>query len=89
MAGHERDTWFRSLELTMLGLVSGGMLIVVGLVLDELAFVAERLDDPLVSSMAQTTQDYVATGTRRSGWAGVVTFEGDQRLPSSEKIWRR
>ncbi len=45
--------------------------------LDELAFVAERLDDQLASSTAQTIQDYVAVRVRRPNWDGVVTFEGD------------
>jgi hypothetical protein len=45
--------------------------------LDELAFVAERLDDPLAASTAQAIQDYVAVRVRRPGWHGTVTFEGD------------
>jgi hypothetical protein len=45
--------------------------------LDELTFVAERLDDPLAASTAQAIADYVATRARRQGWDGAVTFEGD------------
>lgn len=45
--------------------------------LDELAFVAERLNDPLAATTAQAIQDYVAVRARRPGWAGAVTFEGD------------
>lgn len=44
--------------------------------LDELAFIAERLDDPLAAKTAQAIQDYVAVRVRRPGWAGVVTLEG-------------
>lgn len=45
--------------------------------LDELAFVAERLDDPLAAWAAQAIQDYIAVRVRRPGWAGDVTFEGN------------
>lgn len=45
--------------------------------LDELVFVAERLDDPLAAPTAQAIQDYVAVRDRRPGWAGEVTFEGN------------
>lgn len=45
--------------------------------LDELAFVAERLDDPLAATTAQAIQDYIAVRVRRPGWAGDVTFEGN------------
>jgi len=45
--------------------------------LDELTFVAERLDDPLAVSTAQAITDYVAARVRRPGWDGFVTFEGD------------
>jgi hypothetical protein len=45
--------------------------------LDELAFVADRLNDPLAVKTAQVIADYVAIRTRRPAWAGQVTFEGD------------
>ena len=45
--------------------------------LDELAFVADRLNDPLAVRTAQVIADYVAIRTRRPAWAGTVTFEGD------------
>jgi hypothetical protein len=45
--------------------------------LDELAFVADRLNDPLAVKTAQVIADYVAIRTRRPAWAGTVTFEGD------------
>jgi hypothetical protein len=45
--------------------------------LDELAFVADRLNDPLAVKTAQVIADYVAVRTRRPAWDGSVTFEGD------------
>ena len=45
--------------------------------LDELAFVAELLDDPLAATAAQAIQDYVAIRVRRPGWTGDVTFDGN------------
>jgi hypothetical protein len=45
--------------------------------LDEVAFVAERLDDPLAVAIAHAISAYLVTRTRRSGWHGTVTFEGD------------
>ncbi|QTE31096.1 hypothetical protein [Pengzhenrongella sicca] len=45
--------------------------------LDEIAFVAERLDDPLAAAMAQSITDYLAVRTRRAAWDGTVMFEGD------------
>jgi hypothetical protein len=45
--------------------------------LDELAFVADRLNDPLAVQTAQVIADYVAMRTRRPARAGSVTFEGD------------
>jgi hypothetical protein len=45
--------------------------------LDELAFVADRLNDPLAVQTAQVIADYVAIRTRRPEWVGPVTFEGD------------
>lgn len=46
-------------------------------VVDEIEFVAERLDDPLAIGMAQSIADYLAVRTGRSAWDGTVTFEGD------------
>ena len=48
-------------------------------VLDELAFVAERLADPLAVGMAQALTDYLAARVRRPTWDGHVTIEGDRR----------
>lgn len=45
--------------------------------LDELAFIADRLDDPAAATTAQAIQDYVAVRVRRPGWTGEVTFEGN------------
>jgi hypothetical protein len=45
--------------------------------LDELTFVAERLDDPLAVQTAQAISDYVAVRLRRPMWDGSITFEGD------------
>lgn len=46
-------------------------------VLDEIVFVAERLDDPLAISAAQSITAYLHVRTRQPGWDGSVTFEGD------------
>ena len=46
-------------------------------VLDEIAFVAERLDDQVAVGMAQSIADYLSARTRRPTWDGPVTFEGD------------
>ena len=45
--------------------------------LDELAFVAERLNDDLAVTTAQAVANYVAERTRRPGWEGSVTIDGD------------
>jgi hypothetical protein len=45
--------------------------------LDELAFVAERLNDPLATATAQAISDYVVVRTRRPAWEGSITIEGD------------
>ena len=45
-------------------------------VLDEIEFVAQRLDDPVALAMAQSIPDYLTVRTRRAGWDGPVTFEG-------------
>ncbi len=45
--------------------------------LDELVFVAERLDDPAAATTAQAIQDYVAVRVRRPGWTGEVTFDAN------------
>ena len=45
--------------------------------LDELAFVADRLNDPLAVRTAQAISDYVAARLRRPMWDGLITFQGD------------
>ena len=45
--------------------------------LDELAFVLERLNDPIACTTAQSILDYIAIRVRRPSWNGEVTFEGD------------
>lgn len=45
--------------------------------LDELAFVAERLNDPLAVRTAQAISDYVASRLGRPMWDGLISFEGD------------
>ena len=45
--------------------------------LDELAFVAERLNDPLAVRTAQTISDYLDVRMRHPMWDGSITFEGD------------
>jgi hypothetical protein len=45
--------------------------------LDELAFVADRLNDPLAVQTAQAISDYVATRLGRPEWSGSITVEGD------------
>jgi hypothetical protein len=45
--------------------------------LDELAFVADRLNDPPAVQTAQAIFDYVGSRLRRPGWNGAITFEGD------------
>jgi len=46
-------------------------------VLDEIAFVAERLDNQVAIGVAQSITDYLIVRTRRPAWDGTVTFEGD------------
>jgi hypothetical protein len=46
-------------------------------VVDEIAFVAGRLDDPAVVGAAQSITNYLTERTRRPTWDGTVTFEGD------------
>lgn len=46
-------------------------------VLDEIAFVAERLDDQVAIGVAQAITDYLTARTRRPTWDGPVTFEVD------------
>lgn len=48
-----------------------------GAVLDEIAFVAERLDDEVAIGMAQSITDYLSARMRGPAWAGPVTIEGD------------
>lgn len=45
--------------------------------LDELAFVAERLNDPLAAATAQAISDFVVIRTRQPAWEGSITIEGD------------
>lgn len=45
--------------------------------LDEIAFVAERLDDAVAVTTARSIADYLAVRTQRPTWNGTVTFEGD------------
>ncbi|MEV0291845.1 hypothetical protein AB0H36_47675 [Kribbella sp. NPDC050820] len=45
--------------------------------LDDLAFVADRLNDPLALQTAQAISDYVAVRLGRPGWGGSITFEDD------------
>ena len=45
--------------------------------LDELGFVADRLNDPLATQTAQQIADYVSVRTRRLGWDGSVCFDCD------------
>ena len=44
---------------------------------DEIAFVAERVDDALVVGLAQSLVDYVSRRTRRPGWRGDITVSFD------------
>lgn len=44
---------------------------------DELAFVAERLDDPLAVATAQSVFTFVQTRAQRPGEETFVTFEGN------------
>lgn len=44
---------------------------------DELAFVADRLDDAPAITTAQAIQDYVALRLRRPAWTGHITFDGN------------
>lgn len=45
--------------------------------LDEIAFVAARLDDAITIDTAQTFSDYLSRRTRNPRWAGTVTVEGE------------
>lgn len=45
--------------------------------LDELAFVAVRLNDPLAVQIAQAVTDYIGQRLRQPMWDGSITFEGD------------
>jgi hypothetical protein len=45
--------------------------------MEELAFVAERLIDPLAARTAQAITDYVAQRVRGPLWEGSITIEGD------------
>ena len=46
-------------------------------VVDEIEFVAARLDDPLTITLAQSVADYLAVRMRRPTCDGTVTVEGD------------
>ncbi|GAB4062539.1 hypothetical protein GCM10028777_02610 [Angustibacter speluncae] len=45
--------------------------------LDEVAFVAERLNDPLAVEVAQLLTNYLTRRTWNPRWDGSVTFEGN------------
>lgn len=45
--------------------------------LEELAFVADRLNDHLTVQTAQAITAYVAARARRPSWQGSITIEGD------------
>lgn len=44
---------------------------------DEVAFVADRLNDPLATETAQAISNYVAARLNRPMWDGSITFQGD------------
>ncbi|WP_419703662.1 hypothetical protein [Promicromonospora sp. NFX87] len=44
---------------------------------DEIAFVAERVNDDVLLALAQSLSDYVATRVRRPAWLGDITFDFD------------
>ncbi|MET0915624.1 MAG: hypothetical protein ABWY81_05440 [Jiangellaceae bacterium] len=44
---------------------------------DEVTFIAERLDDPVAAGAAQSITIYVAARLRRPSWDGTVTIDGD------------
>lgn len=46
-------------------------------IVDELEFVADRLNDPLAHRTAQALTDFMGIRLRRPGWEGSVTVEGD------------
>lgn len=46
-------------------------------VVDEIAFVADRLDDVVAIEMAREITTYLTERVRRPGWDGTVTFEVD------------
>jgi hypothetical protein len=45
--------------------------------LDEVAFVAERLNDPLAAEVAQSLSAYLTRRIWNPRWDAVVTFEGN------------
>lgn len=45
--------------------------------IDELAFVADRLNDPLAHDTVRALSDFVVARLRVPGWHGTVTVEGD------------
>jgi hypothetical protein len=48
-----------------------------GSLLDELDFVADRLNDALAAQTAQSISDYIANRLRQPTWDGSITFESD------------
>jgi|GEM_PF-1614030 len=44
---------------------------------DEIAFVAERVNDDVLVALAQSLSDYVTARARRRGWLGDITFGFD------------
>lgn len=46
-------------------------------VVDELEFLTDRLNDPLVHETVQAVTDFMTIRLRRPSWEGSVTVEGD------------
>lgn len=44
---------------------------------DELEFIAARLDDELVTTTAEAVRDYATARVRRPSWSDDVTFDGN------------
>lgn len=45
--------------------------------LDEIAFVADRLDDPLATQVSQHLYDYISRRTNNPLWDGAIVVEGE------------
>jgi hypothetical protein len=45
--------------------------------IDEIEFLASKLDDPAAIVVAQGLVNYLAVRIRRPGWSGSVTVEGE------------